>query len=1145
MNQHLAFCSDIQTFYVPTHTYRESVVTPLDQVKKGLEEMYFRLNDKFSGESIMVVHGGDLFEKPVPHASALTFLIDTFQNLEVRYPNIHFVTTSGNHDQKKGESNAFFYGKPYTETYLDVMASQLENFEVVDANAGKSNLFFTIATKSGNVNLFTPPYFIRENDFLNYLTDCQEVLEERKDHFNILVFHQDFEPCFSGSTINVNDERFRGFDRVLFGHIHSRPEIGSNFLALGSLFQMKAGDADGENAFNKGFYTLEDDNQFIFNPMNEGYPRFHRLERGESIPEELEGHYIKWVDPVVEEDAAEEAFLIEEEGEQGRLNIVAAYSEATGLDEEAEEALNSLILQLEVEDAKEPVDIKFHKISIQGIQSIADELHIDLDKHPLTFYVGPKGSGKSTAAFHALYWGLTGSTYSGSKKDEFITSPDLQKRVSKWMGTRVMIEVTVKGYKFVLARHSKFKGETFGIKGKDTFLIFSPEEEGWETVDLSKHTGIQIDSKSEADINTKQWQAFTGITPNILKTLIIFDVYSTDLISAKDSERTELFNSMLDLNWTKKLDELIKQNKENVRNTLDELANETETLEMKSNSLWDKKDTYTEIVNTHEDRIKELDNAAEDLKEQLLYAEELLDQRRALIIEDPAEIQESIEGVENTIRHLDVTLASFDSNIEVLQNQSERLEKLQTRKKEAEKRLQHNEIYLDQLKSDKEVEQKLNKAQEELAKSDLILTKCGAESEELIQEKASVKSDINVVISEIKRLTTLLEESVCPECLRPFDSEGHEDVKEKTEKQLQDFKEKLTEFNQELTEINDDINSVENSKREARSLRTKSQLLIETLEKDHQDAIRDAEANVKEKQQEISLLNNEIEEMAPIDHAQDEINTLIGLSEESEKARDEALEELESLKEELKELLEENRRIENLVAESEREVSSIKRDLESKLNTIDIEKQSFRDRGIENNISNIDAELGQVEVRFDEIDAEVEAHNRKFEMWDLLTKKATGSKGVGAFATRNKLKVINECARKYGQLVGQTVEVSLKMTASGKVTYDMSMIADHTKVAATGLSGGQTAFANMIWMFALNDYYRRTVANPNILILDEPIKPASGEEDLEKAYKLLETLNESDLNLHVIAHPNETHLSGGKVLNFTRGEDRSETTRIY
>ena len=38
------------------------------------------------------------------------------------------------------------------------------------------------------------------------------------------------------------------------------------------------------------------------------------------------------------EDAAEEAFLIEEEGEQGRLNIVAAYSEATGLDEEAEEA---------------------------------------------------------------------------------------------------------------------------------------------------------------------------------------------------------------------------------------------------------------------------------------------------------------------------------------------------------------------------------------------------------------------------------------------------------------------------------------------------------------------------------------------------------------------------------------------------------------------------------------------------------------------------------------------------------------------------------------------------------------------------------------------------------------------------------------
>lgn len=232
-------------------------------------ELMFAAADKYNIKTILFP--GDLFDlaKFLP-TEVVNRVTKKFKELFEKYPEIEFISISGNHDQ----ATQNLRGKP-AHTSQEFLSVVFDRFHLIDND--------TIMV--GEYKIVGMPYYEYPEDFNKELRYVNSNLDE-KDKPCVLLMHQTPEECKDSGRMQVDvssrDELFKPYQMVFNGHIHLNEEIQENFIDVGCPIQQER----GERAYDCGFYLWDgtDRKGLEFKSLNEMYPVFIDIEEGEDLP---------------------------------------------------------------------------------------------------------------------------------------------------------------------------------------------------------------------------------------------------------------------------------------------------------------------------------------------------------------------------------------------------------------------------------------------------------------------------------------------------------------------------------------------------------------------------------------------------------------------------------------------------------------------------------------------------------------------------------------------------------------------------------------------------------------------------------------------------------------------------------------------
>ncbi|MBE6883267.1 MAG: exonuclease SbcCD subunit D [Ruminococcaceae bacterium] len=178
-----------------------------------------------------VVIAGDIYDKSVPSAEAVTLFDDFLSRLNRR--NLQVLIISGNHDSPE----RLAFGKRLLEqtgVHLSpVYGGQIEPVTLSD-EYGKVNFWLLPFIKPAHVKRYYPEEKIES--YTDAVRVAVEKMQINTEERNVLVTHQfvtgaetcESEEILVGGSENVDASVFEGFDYVALGHLHGPQNIGSN-----------------------------------------------------------------------------------------------------------------------------------------------------------------------------------------------------------------------------------------------------------------------------------------------------------------------------------------------------------------------------------------------------------------------------------------------------------------------------------------------------------------------------------------------------------------------------------------------------------------------------------------------------------------------------------------------------------------------------------------------------------------------------------------------------------------------------------------------------------------------------------------------------------------------------------------------------
>lgn len=569
LKDNILFISDIQTYHRP-NSY-ESGRSNLNVTLEALKEV-FEVAKQHNAD---IIHTGDLFEYARPKEFTRVRMINFFK---YACKETNFITNVGNHDLYR----RLRWEKPYPITALHTISEAIPNFVVSNwDSSGSSSEKAPGHLRVNDTSIYLLPYFYLEADFKYAVMSVKHHHGLYPNKNLVLGMHQDLKEFIFSSEISYTDQMFKPFTMVFNGHLHERGEVANNFIITGSLLQQKGGD---KTEVSKGMYLMRTATENLeYIALSDNYPKFVSYPHGEEVKPEHRGQYILRYNPNKNASFQNIEIISEDTTLEGRKDIVNGYLEGKGLqDEGLSEILESYIDQLVDNEITEKVPVAYHWVELEGFRSYGNPVRIPLDAHSFTQYLGDNGAGKSTP-FRALYWCETGKSMTKRvKQEDMVTEEWMQSMCENWKGTRVMVCLSIRGYKYVLVRHIKYKGETFGHVGGSSFMVFRMSEVGPEDlqeraslVDLSKLVPevLQhgLDQKDNKLRDTKLWERWKGIPHTLMLNSIIFDSNTVRSVLSTDAEKSKLIDAIVDVEWVSTLKILNTLQIETVKKEIQEL----------------------------------------------------------------------------------------------------------------------------------------------------------------------------------------------------------------------------------------------------------------------------------------------------------------------------------------------------------------------------------------------------------------------------------------------------------------------------------------------------------------------------------------------------------------------------------------------
>lgn len=199
--------------------------------QKFIFDKILNIIDEKKIEAVLIA--GDVYDKPVPSAEAVTVLNSFLNSLAKR--NLKVFVISGNHDSQERigfgaeliSRSGVYMSKPFS--------GNVETHKIKD-EYGEINIYMLPFIKPAMVK-----HVYEEADIDSYDSAMAYVMEQTKvdeGERNLLIAHQfvrgadrcDSEEVSVGGIDEVSVENFKRFDYVALGHLHSPQHIKSEFV---------------------------------------------------------------------------------------------------------------------------------------------------------------------------------------------------------------------------------------------------------------------------------------------------------------------------------------------------------------------------------------------------------------------------------------------------------------------------------------------------------------------------------------------------------------------------------------------------------------------------------------------------------------------------------------------------------------------------------------------------------------------------------------------------------------------------------------------------------------------------------------------------------------------------------------------------
>jgi len=715
--------------------------------------------------------------------------------------------------------------------------------------------------------------------------------------------------------------------------------------------------------------------------------------------------------------------------------------------------------------------VNIQNISIRGFGSIVKQISFDLNRRGLWFIKGSNGTGK-TSLFSALSWCLYKVNLKGLNNDQIVTWEWL--RDDKWKGTRVAVVLDTDDFEYMIVRHIKYKGQTLGLDGGNSLMIFrKPENEDrdFEQSDLvgeAQHKGDQ-----QAYINK-----LLGLDAQAFLSSILFGQRMRRLIESDNSDKRKLFETLFDLDFiaevknraSTKLNEEVSAEKGIVEANLNSAKQSVNSLKYNINWAVSKNETIKiNAENRRKKLLEEIQNKDEKLKELLVKLPEL--EKVA------SKYNSNIETV-------------FSSDVEEVQKKWLELKESLSNKKVSFR----DEVVKKYADLEKEIEELISGCKErkreslKLLDADLEAIEANIKVAKNQFESASdavlnsnnrlgkIDGEYAQVLAEIERLGgDILKVPVnCPTCEQVL-------LADKYDKVVANIREQIKKEGQakDVLEEQKEIELVNNKKLVA--VKDEKKEKLESLKKQLEEkgiewkttnnddfglsALLDRQSELKNKKEADLDIDND-----------SEIIKLTNLTVAAKQDYDNKVLELDKLKLDnavYKKAVDELLELRSLItiAEASLEMSKkAKEEFESTpLELWDTKKMQLE-------CENGEKEIKELSAKF----SDLALYEKRIQWW---VTKGFGSGGIKAFVFSAMLAELNNQMEKYSSRLGLMVRFFIDLSKASK-PFVTEVLKDGNQVDYEELSGGEKSRVDTVMAFGVHDVISRNT-NINLLIMDE------------------------------------------------------------
>ena len=216
---------------------------------------------------------------------------------------------------------------------------------------------------------------------------------------------------------------------------------------------------------------------------------------------------------------------------------------------------------------------------MEGFGTFVEKYAFEVDRGGVNIIRGSNGAGKTTL-FSALVWCLYQINLKGSLNDAVATWKS--RRPKDFRGTRVVVYLMVDGDHYVIARHLKFSGKSFGVPGESDLLIFRANEEGEFTKECLV-SSVRGKSDSQEYI-----ERLLGVDSRTFMNSVMFPQRSRRFVEVDNAEKRKLLEELFDLGFVDEMKSRATARVSKLSEELSELLNERTRCETKRDGLEDR-----------------------------------------------------------------------------------------------------------------------------------------------------------------------------------------------------------------------------------------------------------------------------------------------------------------------------------------------------------------------------------------------------------------------------------------------------------------------------------------------------------------------------------------------------------------------------